>query len=94
MSIKGYPVSSVASIVYEPAISPGGYIVTIKYEYHINVVIDGTPPYGSIIRHKKYSRQLTTELAVDEYIGSQLLSIHKKYPTVKITGIDVTHKES
>jgi hypothetical protein len=84
MSIKGYPLSSTTSIVYEPVLIAGGSIVTIKYKYVININIDNIAPYTTTISHKVYSRQLSTDDEVHSYIGEQVLEIHNKYPCANI----------
>ena len=89
---KGYPVSSTASIVYEPVIAGGGHIVTIKYKYNVNISVANIVPYTTAVTHKIYSHKLNTDDDVHKFIGAQVIDIHSKYPMCKILSIEITSK--
>jgi hypothetical protein len=90
--VKGAPVSATHSIVYEPVLTSGGHIVTIKYKYNINIVVDNVMPYMTTVNHKIYSQQLLTDSDVHAFIGQQVLEIHQNSPAAKIVSIDVVSK--
>lgn len=85
-------INAATSIVYEPVLPNGGYIVTIKYKYHISINALGVAPYIAPVTHKIISSTLTTEHDVSMFLGAQVVKIHKDYVAAKIISVDVMSK--
>ena len=90
--VKGIPVSATHSIVYEPVLVSGNYIVTIKYKYDVTISVQGVSAYPATINYKIYSPSMTSQEDAQIFIAEQITNIHNTYRTARIVNIDVTHK--
>lgn len=90
--VHGHPVSATNTLIYEPVLHSGNYIVTVKYKYNVNVVMDGAQPYITIINRKVFSNTLLSEEDVDRFISEQMIRIHNNFRAAVVQSIDVVQK--
>lgn len=86
------PINTTASVVCEPVLTDGGFVVCIKYKYNININMLNIPSYHAPVTYKVISAILTTEEEVQKFMGEKILWIHQNYLGAKVASVDITNK--
>jgi hypothetical protein len=91
--ITGHQIDATHSIVYEPALTSGYRIVTIKAKQLVTIALEGSQQFSITLNIKCYSQQLKTVKDQEMYIINTLAKMYSDYPGVNIISVDVAIKE-